>query len=271
MSRRIPYYRLRPTIEDRSNSLYQQIVTGTAIKILAPAKSMIKKISEVDGVVGIGESKSIDVTVSGKENNLYAGELENLLTVVTNDPKNSSFNFVLKANVTGDLHAEAKTDSTEIRFGKVFRTSDSKRSVLLSNEGRNALNVTAVTMKNGKFALTEDVKKPFTVSAGQSRDIVVMLPTETEGAVSDEMVIAYADGKQTVIPVSGTVIGTPTWTLTPERLDITTPYGKNVDKQFTVENKGNEPLNSTFSPNSGSTSRTSLPIRTHASTMFSKP
>lgn len=236
------------TIEDRSNSLYQQIVTGTAIKILAPAKSMIKKISEVDGVVGIGESKSIDVTVSGKENNLYAGELENLLTVVTNDPKNSSFNFVLKANVTGDLHAEAKTDSSEIRFGKVFRTSDSKRSVLLSNEGRNALNVTAVTMKNGKFALTEDVKKPFTVSAGQSRDIVVMLPTETEGAVSDEMVIAYADGKQTVIPVSGTVIGTPTWTLTPERLDITTPYGKNVDKQFTVENKGNEPLEFNIQP-----------------------
>ena len=108
MSRRIPYYRLRPDYQKQSNSLYQQIVTGTAIKILAPAKSMIKKISEVDGVVEIGESKSIDVTVSGKENNLYAGELENLLTVVTNDPKNSSFNFVLKANVTGDLHAKPR-------------------------------------------------------------------------------------------------------------------------------------------------------------------
>lgn len=236
------------TIADMNNTLYQQIATGTAIKILAPAKSMIKKISSIDGVVGIGESKAIDVTVSGKENNLYAGELNNLLTIVTNDPETPSFNFVLKANVTGELLAEAKTDSTEVRFGKVFRTSNAKRSVLLSNEGRNVLNVTSVTMKNGKFTLDEKVMKPFNVPAGQSCDIVLTLPTETEGTVNDEMTIVYADGNQTVIPVSGTVVGTPVWGLSPDRFDITTPYGVNVTKQITVENNGNEPLEFSIKP-----------------------
>ena len=102
---------------------YYDIKTGSAIKIVAPSKSMIKSLSSTDGYIGNGESQDITVTLAAGDD-LYAGELTNYLTVVTNDPLTPSANIALKANITGtNLKAEAGVDATEVDFGKVFRTS----------------------------------------------------------------------------------------------------------------------------------------------------
>lgn len=223
--------------------LYQSIMTGSAIKIVAPASSMIESISSTDGVIGIGESAEITVTASAANENLYAGELTNYLTLLTNDPSQPSTTITLKANITGDgLVPVASLDSTSVNFGEVFRTSDTKASVLLSNKGRSALNVSSVTAKEGKVVLEDEVQTAFTVAAGEGKDITITLPTETEGAVSDEVVIAYADGTTASIPVTGTVIGVPEWNITPESITETTPYGESISKELTVTNSGNEAL-----------------------------
>lgn len=229
------------------SELYKSFRTGTAVKIMAPAKSMIKSLSSADGVVGIGESKTVTVTASAGDD-LYAGPLENILTMVTNDPASPSVNVVLKANITGDLKPEAALDAEAVDFGEVFRTSVAKRTVLLSNNGKNTLNVSSVSLGEGKFTLADDLKAPFTVAPGQGKDIVITLPTVTEGAVSDVMTIAFADGKKMTLPLSGTVIGTPQWAVNPDRLDITTPYGVGVDRELTVNNGGNETLEFSIRP-----------------------
>ena len=224
---------------------YYDIQTGSAIKIVAPAKSMIKSLSSTDGYVGNGESKEIKVTLAANDE-LVAGPLTNYLTVITNDPINPSASVKLTANIVGDnLKAEAALDSTSVDFGKVFRTSAQQRTVLLSNNGKDALQVAGVSVKNGKFTLAEEMKAAFSVPAGQGKDIVVTLPTAEKGTVEDVLVITYQDGTTKEIPLKAEVIGNPTWKSNPESLKVETPYGTNVEKTIQVTNKGDEDL--TFS------------------------
>ena len=230
---------------DGLNAPYYDIQTGSAIKIVAPAKSMIKSLSSTDGYVGNGESKEIKVTLAANDD-LVAGPLTNYLTVITNDPINPSASVKLTANIVGDnLKAEAALDSTSVDFGKVFRTSAQQRTVLLSNNGKDVLNVTSVTVKNRKFTLAEDMNAAFSVPAGQGKDIVVTLPTAEKGTVEDVLVITYQDGTTKEIPLKAEVIGNPTWKSNPESLKVETPYGTNVEKTIQVTNEGDENL--TFS------------------------
>ena len=230
---------------DGLDAPYYDIQTGSAIKIVAPAKSMIKSMSSTDGYVGNGESKEIKVTLAANDE-LVAGPLTNYLTVITNDPINPSASVKLTANIVGDnLKAEAALDSTSVDFGKVFRTSAQQRTVLLSNNGKDALQVAGVSVKNGKFTLAEEMKAAFSVPAGQGKDIVVTLPTAEKGTVEDVLVITYQDGTTKEIPLKAEVIGNPTWKSNPESLKVETPYGTNVEKTIQVTNKGDEDL--TFS------------------------
>lgn len=224
------------------NAPYYDIQTGSAIKIVAPAKSMIKSLSSTDGYVGNGESKEIKVTLAANDD-LVAGPLTNYLTVITNDPINPSASVKLTANIVGDnLKAEAALDSTSVDFGKVFRTSAQQRTVLLSNNGKDVLQVVGVSVKNGKFTLAEEIKAAFSVPAGQGKDIVVTLPTAEKGIVEDVLVITYADGTTKEIPLKAEVIGNPTWKSNPESLEVETPYGTNVEKTIQVTNEGDENL-----------------------------
>lgn len=227
---------------DGLDAPYYDIVTGSAIKIVAPAKSMIKSLSSTDGYVGNGESKEIKVTLAANDE-LVAGPLTNYLTVITNDPINPSSTVKLTANIVGDnLKAEAALDSASVDFGKVFRTSAQQRTVLLSNNGKDALQVAGVSVKNGKFTLAEDMNAAFSVPAGQGKDIVVTLPTAEKGTVEDVLVITYQDGTTKEIPLKAEVIGNPTWKSNPESLKVETPYGTNVEKTIQVTNEGDENL-----------------------------
>lgn len=227
---------------DGLDAPYYDIQTGSAIKIVAPAKSMIKSLSSTDGYVGNGESKEIKVTLAANDE-LVAGPLTNYLTVITNDPINPSSTVKMTANIVGDnLKAEAALDSTSVDFGKVFRTSAQQRTVLLSNNGKDALQVAGVSVKNGKFTLAEEMKAAFSVPAGQGKDIVVTLPTAEKGTVEDVLVITYQDGTTKEIPLKAEVIGNPTWKSNPESLKVETPYGTNVEKTIQVTNEGDENL-----------------------------
>ena len=230
---------------DGLDAPYYDIQTGSAIKIVAPAKSMIKSLSSTDGYVGNGESKEIKVTLAANDE-LVAGPLTNYLTVITNDPINPSASVKLTANIVGDnLKAEAALDSTSVDFGRVFRTSAQQRTVLLSNNGKAALQVAGVSVKNGKFTLAEEMNAAFSVPAGQGKDIVVTLPTAEKGIVEDVLVITYQDRTTKEIPLKAEVIGNPTWKSNPESLKVETPYGTNVEKTIQVTNEGDENL--TFS------------------------
>lgn len=231
------------------STLYQQITTGSAIRILAPATSMVSELSSTNGVIGVGETKEITITAKAVEG-MYAGKLTNNLTILTNDPVTPSKNVVLTANIIGDgLVPVVKLDTEAVDFGEVFRTSTARRSVLLSNNGTNDLTVTAVTVDGGKVTVAEDIANGFTVKPGYGKDIFITLPTEVEGEVTDNVHIKYQDETEDVIAVSGTVIGCPEIAVTPDALTLTTDCGTNHSQTLTVNNAGNEPLTFSIEPN----------------------
>lgn len=231
------------------STIYQQITAGTAVRIIAPTVSMVESLSSTSGVIGIGEKAEIIVNAKAVDG-MYAGDMTNNLTILTNDPSTPSVNVVLKAVITGDnLAPEARLDTLAVNFGEVFRTSEAVRSVLLSNNGTDNLVVSSVTVVGGKFTVPDDVAKGFTVRPGYGKDIFVTLPTAKEGTVTDRMVIKYADGTSETVELSGTVIGCPAISVTPETVNIDTPYGTNAAENLTVSNSGDETLTFSVEPN----------------------
>lgn len=229
---------------------YKNIASGSAIKILAPAQSMIAGVSSASGMIDIGGSQKISVDVKAEEG-LYAGELVNNLTILTNDPKTPSKNIVISAEIVGsNLAPQVTFDSLTLDFGKVFRTSDAVRGMLLRNTGSADLTVKSVVSENGAFIIDKSVASGFVVPAGGGKDIKITLPTETEGKVADKVIVTYGDDTKTEIAVSGEVIGVPGLSLKPAKIAVTTPFGENVDTVVTVSNTGNETLSFTTVPNS---------------------
>lgn len=235
-------------VHAENTTLYKNIKTGSAIKIVAPSQSMIDGLSSTNGVINIGESKQITVTASAAEGT-YAGELKNNLMLMTNDPEQPGTNIVIKANIVGDnLRPVAVLDSTSVNFGDVFRTSKAVRTVLLHNNGTDVLTVKSVKAENGKITVAEDVTKEFTIAPGNGKDLAFTLPTETEGEVSDNIIVTYGDETTVTLPVKGKVIGVPEWSLSPESIDESTPYGVNINKDLTITNNGNETLKFSVEP-----------------------
>lgn len=236
-------------VQESGSTLYSKLGTGSAIRIIAPTKSMVSALSSTDGVVGVGEKKEITVTAKAVEG-MYAGELVNQLTMLTNDPKNPGKNIVLKAEITGDgLVPEVKLDKEAVDFGEVFRTSTAKSSVLLTNNGTDDLTVKSIAVAEGKVKVDEELAKGFTVKPGYGKDIFITLPTDNEGAVEDNVTISFGDGTSKTIAVKGTVIGCPEVAVTPDALTLTTDCGANLNETLTVKNDGNEDLKLAVDPN----------------------
>ena len=232
------------------NELYNKIQTGTAIKIVAPATSIVDAISSTDGYVGIGESKDITVTVAAGDAN-DAGATQYNLVMLTNDPDAASVNLVLKANITGDsLVAAIATDSTDVDFGRVFRGSDQTRYVTIHNNGRAAASLNALDFTGSAFSLGEAVTLPCNIAAHGSKDLAIVCATASEGAVSGSVKATMSDGTVIDLPLSATVIGAPEIALTPAEMTVTTTYNADVDTTFTIANGGNETLTASVAADS---------------------
>ncbi len=233
------------TVADLARSgdtFYSKLTSGSVVKIVAPGKSMITGISSADGYVGIGETKDITLTAKANES-LFAGELTNHIIMLTNDPVASSNVFNISANITGDKFvADAVIDSTKIDFGKVFRTSTQHRTMRVLNNGTKAVEVSSIALKNGSVTIADDIKAGFTVKPNESKDIRVVLPTETSGVISDVITVTYSDATTTEVPVSAEIIGVPVAAVTPAEATFSTPYGEDVSTSFTIANNGDEPM-----------------------------
>lgn len=228
--------------------IYANIQTGTVVKIVAPAKSMVESVSPADGYIGIGETQELTVTVAANDS-LNAGALTNYLVMLTNDPDNASKSLTLTATIAGDnLKPVASTDVTSVDFGDVFRTSTQTRTIALTNKGQDVLKVASVASSNSLFTVGDELKDGFTVAAGNGKDVTVGLNTETSQEASGTLTITYGDSTKDEIALKARIIGTPVLTIDPESIEETTAYGEAVAKDITLSNGGDEPMDVTITP-----------------------
>ncbi len=234
--------------DDTNEEIYTAVMSGSAVKIVAPAKSMVQSLSSASGIINIGESQEITI-YAGADANHYAGALTNYLSILTNDPITPLTNITLTANIVGEnLKPVAELNVESLDFGDVFRTSTQTRNVLLSNTGSDKLNVTSVAVTNGKFTVADEIATSFVVEPGTSKSLKITLPTVEEGTVEDIVTITFADNTSLSFNVKGNVIGVPQWDVTPSSIEETVAYGTPLTKELTVSNAGNETLSFSVEP-----------------------
>lgn len=225
---------------------YKYIRTGTAIKILAPDSYFIQSLSSVSGIVNPGEKVQIKATLAAHAD-MYAGKTVNQLVILSNDPKKSTSYVNIHATVKGDMLQPAVELSTEkVDFKKVFRTSLAQYPLAVKNSGKDVLEVTSVLLEGKKVHM--DLELPFQVEPGNSRDILLTLPTETEGKISDHITVVTSAGSVEA-DIQGEVIGVPAVTLSISEINETMASGSVLNKTLVVSNEGNEPLVYSIAPN----------------------
>lgn len=227
------------------NQRFRLFATGTAVKFEAPKPYFVRSLSAPAGMVAPGESVEVVATLKADET-MNAGASFNSLAIVTNDPNPSLSAVIINAVITGAaLQGKAELEQETILFGKVFRTTDKKVAVTVKNTGKDAMTIETATFGGSQFTLATEL--PVEVAAGMSKDLIVVVPTESEGTLADDLSIVTTAGNHTA-HIEGEVIGCPDMELNFENIEETLASGTPMQKTLTVENKGNEALTYAITP-----------------------
>ena len=196
------------------NSRYKLFNSPVAVKFLAPKASFVTAVAPAYGLLSPGESTEVTITMAA-DASMNAGETFNELAIVSNDPTPAVSSVRVNAVIDGaSLVAQAAVESDAVSFGDVMRTAVVKIPVAVKNVGKRDLTITAASFANGKLSLETEL--PATVVAGMSKDLVVVVPTDAEGEISDVLTVNTTGGDLTVA-ISGAVVGCPTAEITPRR------------------------------------------------------
>lgn len=225
--------------DDPEGDLYKLFTTGSAVKFEAPKANFVTSLAPATGIVNPGESTTVTVTLKA-DSTMIAGKTFNRLAILSNDPAEPTSYVTINANICGEtLKPSVALESDKIEFGKVFRTSVAKKPLTVKNNGKDSLAVTEVSLNNNVF--TTDAKTPFTIPAGQSKDIIITLPTANEGAAADVITIVTSAGTMSA-DITGEVIGCPGIKLSYTEYADTLTSGTVVEVPLTVSNTGDENL-----------------------------
>lgn len=232
--------------DDPAGDVYKYFTSQTAVRFVAPKASFITGITPAYGIINPGDKATLTASVAANEN-LVAGDTYNRITLLSNDPDQSTSYIRFNASVVGaSLQPVAILESDAIDFGKVFRTSVAQLPVTVKNVGKDSLEVGTIALASGNVEF--DVEVPFKLAPGMSKDIVVSLPTVAEGSVEDVMTIT-TNGGDLVANIKGEVIGVPTIELSYTEITDTLESGTELKKPLTISNNGNEPLVYAIAPN----------------------
>lgn len=234
------------TNDDPAGDVYAHFTSQSSIKFIAPKPNFITSLSPAYGVVNPGESVNIAAILKA-DMTMYAGETFNNLVLMSNDPVTPTSYVRFNANVTGEqLTAAVALESSELNFGEVFRTSDARLPLTIKNTGKDSLTVINVTAVNGMVMV--DSVGEFKIPAGMSKDVIVTLPTVNEGEISDRITV-YTSADTLNATITGKIIGCPTIGLNYTSIDSTLLSGTELLKPLTINNRGNELLKYSITPN----------------------
>lgn len=224
---------------DYTSLVYSNFTSGSAVRIMAPSPDIVRSVTPAYGLITPGKELEIKATVAAGDD-IYAGPTTTNLVVVSNDPTASVAHVTFNADIVGaDLKPEVELGKTDIDLGDVFRTSNTRTALTVKNTGRDEMQITGVSTANGK--VTVDNETPVTVAAGQSKDLILVIPTAQEGEVKDVVTVTTSCGTASA-NVRANVIGCPEFTPSYTELSVEMEAGTREDKPLTITNTGNAPL-----------------------------
>lgn len=225
------------------NQRFREFTTGTAVKFMAPKAQFVRSLTPAYGMVLPGDSVEVEAVMMADES-LYAGSTFNSFAIITNDPSQSVKAVRFDAVIAGEgLVGRAEMEQTEYLLGEMFRTSVVKVPVTVKNVGKDNMTINSASIEG--FAV--ETQLPVEVAPGMSKDIVVVVPTASEGDVSGTLTVETSSCTLQAA-ISGKVTGCPEVELSFTAVDETLESGAPLKKTLTVSNTGNETLRYSITP-----------------------
>lgn len=148
--------------------------------------------------------------------------------------------------VINNLLADPGVDPLTMTFGTVDVDSTGTRTLTITNDGAAVLVVTGMASDDAQF--TPDATPPFTVAAGDDRDIGIDFVPAAAGLQSANLTVTHdAAGSPVTVNLSGTGVpaapDAPELEVAPANLDFgAVALGATLARSFTVSNPGSATL-----------------------------
>lgn len=191
--------------------------------------------------VAPGGSVSLPIEVSA--DGLYEGTYSGDVVVVSSDLPGQPSQAV-PVTLTVDAEGQLTLDIDSLNYGSAFLTTSEVSTVLVSNTGRDAIDLTLST-NHDAYGILHASDRAFSLPAGVSREVEVVFAPESLGSKTGTLTIDRASGGSQEVALTGEGIPAPEVEVQPARFDLQAAPGQSYTRTLTVENTGGSPL--TFS------------------------
>jgi hypothetical protein len=189
----------------------------------------------------IAPLNSVDVELLITAEGLYDGTYTGELAVISDAVGNPEEEVRVMLDVDAD--GELTVDVDELAFDALFIGNDQTLSALVSNTGRDEIELT-LSIDNGDFTLDAT---SITLPAGVSQEVPVTFAPTTVGPISGTLTIAGAPNGTQTVALSGEGVPAPAVELEPTAFDLQAYPGQQYTRTLTMTNTGGSPLTFTSS------------------------
>jgi len=229
---------------------YEQMVscgsfkTGTTIRIINPGLGLFSNISKPFGTVMPDQTQNITYTI--KTDSLSVLPYTENLVVITNDPYTNPSIHTAAFNIVSGGISDIHIDSTDLKFGILYKGSIKNLSFRVSNTGKSNDSLMTAVFDNNYFTLTGEV--PSLLKPERTIPFSVAANTQTIGVFNDTLRLSTKNGQSFKIAVSLEVIQGPVISLlnsSGSKLTSITRFlnaGANTTVNFAVQNTGSVDL-----------------------------
>lgn len=243
---------------------------GTAIQITNPGLGLFSNISKPYGTVMPNDSLRITYTI--KTDSLSVLPYTENLVIITNDPYTNPSIHTAAFNIVSGGVSDIHIDSTNIKFGTLFKGAKKEIAFLVSNIGKATDSLMTAVFDHNYFTLTGNV--PSLLKPERSIPFSVSAKTDIVGVFNDTLRMTTKNGQAFKIPVSVQVIQGPIITLlntTGAPLSSVTKFlsaGNNTSVAFKISNTGSVDLHVAPSNNDWATISETVPSAAAESVMY---
>ena len=193
-------------------------------------------LSQLSGTLAPGESVTIDVELNA--NYVCGGLYEQDLTIYSNDPDQPQITIPCSLDIQGTPSYSAS--ATSFDFGELQQFDTNTQQLIINNPGNYELNV-SITSSNAGFVVEPST---FTVPGcdGSITVAVTFAPLEVQTYTGTLTVQTNAAPFPFTIPLTGSSVGAPITSITPNPIEVSVMTGETTTQDITISNTGIGPL-----------------------------
>ncbi|QYA25174.1 S8 family serine peptidase [Gramella sp. MT6] len=225
-------------VNSSSDKVELPMMPQQIVHIHSPGLGLIKEVAEAKGMIQPGESKEIMITLDGEK--LIEGTHKEYISVLSNDPFNSSIPLEVNIDVVGGGESELILSETEVDLGDNFQQAEVRGIIGAKNEGSKQIEITDINFANASLSFEGETSG--VIEPNQTLFIEYTLNTAEIGAVDNTLTLTDSEGASHEVAFTGNVIDAPAIDVMETEYSVTMNPDEELVKTFKVSNTGKSKL-----------------------------